>query len=85
MLFLGECGEYELLFTLTREVEEEFIWEAQQQKLTFHKLGEVKEQGIKSLWEREREIDLSTYALRARDYADPKDYLRNVVDFLTKP
>lgn len=85
ILFLGECGEYELMFTLTKKVEEEFIWEAQQQKLTFYKLGDVKEQGIKSLWEREQEIDLRTYALRARDYADPKDYMCNVVDFLTKP
>lgn len=85
MLFLGECGEYELLFTLSKETEEEFDRAAREQKLTFYKLGEVKEQGIQSLWEREREIDLRTYTLRARDYADPKDYLRNVVDFLIKP
>lgn len=85
MLFLGECGEYELLFTLSKEIETEFNRVAREQKLTFYKLGEVKEQGIKSLWVRERELDFRTYALRARDYADPKDYLRKVVDFLTKP
>ena len=82
MLFLGECGEYELLFTLNKELEQEFLETAHEQKLTFYKLGEVTEQGIKSLWARDREIDLRTYALRARDYADPKDYLREVVDFL---
>lgn len=84
MLFLGECGEYELLFTLGKETEEEFEREAREKKLSFYKLGEVKEQGIKSLWKSDREIDLSTYSLRARDYADPKDYLRKFVDFLTK-
>jgi len=84
MLFLGECGEYELLFMLCKEVEDEFFREAKKKKLTFHKLGEVKEQGTKSLWEKDREIDLKTYSLRARDYADPKDYLRNVIDFLNR-
>jgi len=82
MLFLGECGEYELLFTLCKEAEVEFINEAQQQKLTFHKIGEVKEAGNKLLRERGQTIDLLRYDLRARDYADPKDYLRTVVNFL---
>ncbi len=85
MLFLGECGEYELLFTLSKEMETEFANVARKRKLSFYKLGEVKEQGINSLWVRERELDLRTYALQARDYEDPKDYLRKVVDFLTNP
>lgn len=84
ILFLGECGEYELLFTLCKEAEEEFINEAQQQKLTFHKIGEVKESGNKLLRERGRTIDLQRYDLSARDYADPKDYLRTVVNFLKR-
>lgn len=84
MLFIGECGEYELLFTLSKENEEAFKREALKKKLTFYKLGEIKEQGISKLWKREREIDLRTYDIRARDYTDPKDYLRKVVDFLTR-
>ena len=84
MLFLGECGEYELLFTLGEEVEDEFAREAGDKKLRFHKLGQVKEQEIKSLCQKDRTIDLSAYTLRARDYADPMDYLRNVADFLAK-
>lgn len=82
MLFLGECGEYELLFTISRESEEEFSRAASEQQLKFYKIGEIKEQGILSLLAREREIDLRTYSLRARNYADPKDYLRDIVDFL---
>ncbi|HWQ40672.1 MAG TPA: AIR synthase related protein [Desulfosporosinus sp.] len=84
VLFLGECGEYELLFTLSKGVEEEFINEAQEKKLKFYKLGEVKDQGIKSLLKRDGEIDLATYDLRARDHTDPKDYLRTVIDFLNR-
>ena len=82
MLFLGECGEYELLFTLSKEAEEDFLDEAQEKKLKFYKLGEVKEQGNKSLWGRGSKIDFSTYNLRARDYTDPKDYLRELVHFI---
>lgn len=50
--------------------------------MTFYKLGEIEKQGIKSLWERNREIDLRTYDIQARDYTDPKDYLRRIVNFL---
>ncbi len=84
VLFFGECGEYELLFTLCKGVEAEFLKEAQEKKLKFHRIGEVKEQGKKSLWEKDREIDLTTYDLRARDYQDPKEYLREAVNFLNR-
>ncbi len=82
VLFLGECGEYELLFTLSSEAERDFLNEAQEQKLKFYKLGEVKARGKKTLWKKDQEIDLATYDLSARDYPDPKDYLRAVVNFL---
>jgi len=82
ILFLGECGEYELLFTLRKEVEEEFLYEVQERKLKFYKIGEVKEQGNKSLWERGQKLDLATYNLSARSYASPKDYLRDVVHLI---
>lgn len=82
MLFLGECGEYELLFTLSREAEEAFFNEVQKKKLMFYKIGEIREHGNKSLRERGREIDLATYDICARDFPDPKDYLRTVVHFL---
>lgn len=84
MLFLGECGEYELLFTLSPEMEEGFYRTAREENLTFYKIGEVREQGVQSLKGKEREINLSNYDLRARDYVNPKDYLRNVRDFLLK-
>ncbi|WP_242865756.1 AIR synthase related protein [Desulfosporosinus sp. HMP52] len=82
MLFLGECGEYELLFTLSEKGEEEFLRIAKEQKLTFQKIGMVKEPGSQILWEKGRGIDFQAYDLRARDYSDPKDYLRKVVNFL---
>jgi len=83
VLFLGECGEYELLFTLSKKTEEGFLNEAQERKLKYYKLGEVKDQGTKLLWKKDQKVDLATYNLSARDFTDPKDYLRAVVKFLT--
>ncbi|KJS16461.1 MAG: thiamine monophosphate kinase [Peptococcaceae bacterium BRH_c4b] len=82
VLFLGECGEYELLFTISNESYEEFIEESKEMKLQFYNIGEIKEQGSKSLWAADRKIDLTTYDLRARDYRDIKDYLRDIKNFL---
>lgn len=82
MLFLGECGEYELLFTLSKKVEEGFRKEAQEKKLKFYKIGEVREEGIKVLEDKGKKLDLSAYTLCARDYPEPKDYLRAAAHFL---
>ncbi len=84
LLFLGECGEYELLFTLNEEAEEGFLNEAQENKLKFYKLGEVKEPDRKSLKKKDCVIDLAMYNINARDFPDPKEYLRAVVNFLNK-
>ncbi|AET67674.1 thiamine monophosphate kinase [Desulfosporosinus orientis DSM 765] len=85
LLFLGECGEYELLFTLAKDAENEFLRAAREQNLTFYRLGEVRKAGIQVLRGENREWDLSNYSLQARDYADPKDYLRKVIEYLTAP
>jgi thiamine-monophosphate kinase len=82
VLFFGECGEYELLFTISKEACEEFYKESEAVELNFYKIGEIKEQGSKSLRAADREIDLTTYQLRARDYQDIKEYLRDINNFL---
>jgi thiamine-monophosphate kinase len=84
ILFLGECGEYELLFTLSKDSEEEFSQEAQEKKLSFQRIGEVTQQDTRMLREKDKEIDLRDYALKARDYTDPKEYLRKALEFLNR-
>jgi thiamine-monophosphate kinase len=84
LLFLGECGEYELLFTLSRDSEEKFSKEAQEKSLSFWRIGEVTKQDTKLLRGNDKEIDLTSYALKARDYKDPKEYLREVIEFLKR-
>ena len=82
LLFLGECGEYELLFTIKKELCADFYKRAHEMNLTFYKIGEIKEQGIKQLHGVAKKIDLSSYDLSARDYRDIKIYLRDVLDFV---
>jgi UPF0755 protein len=61
---------------------EEFIKEAQENKLSYHQIGEVTGKDTKLLRERDMAIDLANYDLKARDYPDPKEYLRDVIHFL---
>lgn len=82
LLFLGECGEYELLFTLSKEKEEAFITEAKEKELKFYRLGKITEPGRKLLRGKDIVFDLADYNLRARDYPGPREYLREVVHFL---
>ena len=82
MLFVGECGEYELLFTIDKEKSEVFLENAAEKNLKFYKIGEVREKGIKQLHTDNQVIDLGAYHLNARDYQDKKAYLKDILEFL---
>lgn len=82
LLFLGECGEYELLFTISKENYEEFLEKTKERGLTFYQIGEIKERNSKLLYVGDKSIDLSTFKLSARDYEDVKQYLKDVIDFV---
>ncbi len=82
MLFLGECGEYELLFTMKKGNSEDFFKKASEENLNFFKIGEVKESGIKRLFTDNQVIDLRAYHLNARDYHDKKSFLMDIFEFL---
>lgn len=83
LLFLGECGEYELLFTLKKDVEEAFLREVLEKKLTFYKIGEVIKDK-KFLREKDLRLDLTDYTFKARDYPHREEYLREVLSFLNR-
>lgn len=83
LLFLGECGEYELLFTIDPLEEEAFLNRAQEEKLNFFKLGVMRDKG-KILRESGKIIDLDTCFLRGRDFADVKTYLEQLIAALAR-
>lgn len=82
LLFLAECGEYELLFTIDKELKEAFVKKAEEKGLTFYQLGKIQDIYTQYLYESEWKLDLSTYDIAARDYQQPKNYLTDVIEFV---
>ncbi len=83
ILFFGQCGEYELLFTIKPEQEPAFLDDAQKSGLEFHRLGELTPSG-RVLRENDREVDLASLDLQARDFTGPKEYLAELLIWLGK-
>jgi thiamine-monophosphate kinase len=81
LLFIGECGEYELVFTLKPENEEKFLTEAERQNLGFNKIGNISEASTKILNTKEGIIDFRMFDIRARDYKSVSDYLSDIIEF----
>lgn len=77
MMFFGEAGEYELLFTISRDKETEFLKEAKEEKLNFYKIGKITDQG-RRLSYKKRDIDLGNIKFRARDFEDIKQYIKKI-------
>ncbi|MBF0523137.1 MAG: thiamine-monophosphate kinase [Candidatus Omnitrophica bacterium] len=81
LLFLGEAGEYELLFTIKPEREPELLSTAKQQRLTFYKIGNIVDSG-RTLSCRNKIVDLSRITIRARDFINRKEYLDHLIRYL---
>ncbi len=79
VLFLGEAGEYELLFTIKNKDEQAFLQEAEAQKLQFYNIGQITDLGMRTLIEDNKEIDLSKIDIRGRDFTDVKGYLNELL------
>ncbi len=84
LLFLGECGEYELLFTMREKDEEEFLKRAKKKKMEFYKIGRVSPRNKKVLIEDGKEINLKGINIRARDYGDMNTYLSKLTDYISR-
>ena len=74
LLCLGECGEYELLFTVNSKNEPAMLAEARQAGCAFYRVGEMTEAG-RMLHQDGKAFDLSALRLSARDFTTPRQYL----------
>jgi thiamine-monophosphate kinase len=84
LLFMAECGEYELLFTIPQPREIQFIKAAAKNKFRFYRIGEITDSGEKTLIEKARRIHFDSFNIRARDFADMKNYISALNHFLGK-
>ncbi len=75
LLFLGESGEYELLFTVSPELEIELVRDAEKRELVFHKIGEITESLDCTLVDKNKILDLKKFRFSARDFPDIAIYL----------
>ena len=81
LLFLGECGEYELVFTIKPEDEKNFLAEAESRELYFTKIGTIQEEE-KMLLSGSVHYDLSDFNIGGRDFADPQEYIIALTKYL---
>jgi len=82
LLFLGECGEYELLFTLNPEYYEAFFEVAVNQGLKFHTLGRINKNSVKCVENNGHQLDMEAFDIRARDFDDPYVYVDALIAYI---
>ncbi len=82
LLFMGECGEYELVFTVSPEREYELLSEARSGNIAIKKLGFITDDEKMILQQGKKTIDLTGYNLFARNYKDVKEYIDELVQFI---
>ncbi|TYQ14566.1 UNVERIFIED_CONTAM: thiamine-monophosphate kinase [Acetivibrio alkalicellulosi] len=82
LMFLGECGEYELLFTVKKSDEKEFIIEAKEKGFKFYKIGTMCEQEKKELVEDNITIDLKGLDISGRSFDDKREYIKSLIVYL---
>jgi thiamine-monophosphate kinase len=75
MLFLSECGEYELLFTVPADRERKFTKEAHKNGMRFYRLGIITESS-RIAADGKDTIDLSSLKIEARGFDSTRHYLR---------
>lgn len=82
LLLLGECGEYELLFTIAKEKAAMFREEAKQENLHFKAIGEITSAEKKVINTPEVFIDLSEFNIRGRGFSSEKDYIKELTKYI---
>lgn len=83
ILFLGECGEYEILFTVPQQDKESLLADLTRHKIKAYELGEITaDTKHRTVLCKGIHYDLAEYQIRARDYKLVEDYLQALTDWL---
>jgi thiamine-monophosphate kinase len=83
MLFLGECGEYELLFTIPADREQKFTKEAHKNGMRFYRLGAMAE-SCRTAADGKNKIDLRSLKIEARGFDSTRQYLRTLTNWVLR-
>jgi thiamine-monophosphate kinase len=82
ILMAGECGEYELLFTVHPEHEQEMVREAQLHSMKLYRIGKMAEPGEATVMSANQGIDVRDFDLCARNYRDQREYVAMLTTYL---
>jgi thiamine-monophosphate kinase len=82
ILILGECGEYELLFTIPQSSNDAFLKEASVNNLFFSCIGKVADASTKKIKGSSKTLDFTNYTISARSFPSTEEYLMNVLAYL---
>lgn len=82
ILFLGECGEYELVFCIDRKDVYEFSKKAEKHRLNISEIGYVTGNKDCSVKTASFECILDNFDIRGRNYSHPHDYFKALIQYL---
>jgi thiamine-monophosphate kinase len=83
LLMLGECGEYEILFTVRPRDKASLQAELRRQGIAAAELGVVTaDPGQRAVRQDKLELDLSGYSLQARDFTRVQDYVAAMLEWM---
>jgi thiamine-monophosphate kinase len=82
LLMFGECGEYELMFTVPQKVESAFLDEIRQKNLKITKIGIITQDRNRILVKGNTTVDFSDYNLSARDFSSHLIYLSELKNYI---
>ena len=74
LLMMGECGEYELLFTVSSGNEPALLSAARDRGCRLYRIGEITGRGM-VMTTGDRRIDLGSFSLSARDFDTPQRFV----------
>lgn len=83
VLFLGECGEYELVFTIKKSDEEAFCDMVKKNQYCITKIGEIVKEEKKLIVLQGADKKLIDFDIKARNYKHISDYLKDLTDYAT--
>ena len=82
LLLTGECGEYELLFTIDSSKADEFEKIISEDSLNIKNIGTVCMNDTKKVFDENYFIDFSEYNLHARSYKNISEYVSSMISFI---
>lgn len=83
ILMFGETGEYELLFTVSPDIENTLLQDADSANVQLRKIGLITENSSKILMKKDSKISLNDFDIWARNFKNHYEYLKSLTDYLS--